>query len=134
EVDTPGPVVAGLLEGFDAKQPKAVAATVTAIRDIVHAFGIGSLGLKPLLKALAKPFAHRDNSVRAEAQQLAVELYRWVGQAIVPSLQDLPPVLLKELEAQFAATAGDPRPKQTRLLRSQQQQEEEWRGRRAERR
>ncbi|KAJ1736301.1 hypothetical protein LPJ61_000085 [Coemansia biformis] len=128
EVDTPGPVVAGVLEGFDAKQPKAVAAAVTAIRDIVHAFGIGSVGLKPLLKALAKPFAHRDNSVRAEAQQLAVELYRWVGQAIVPSLHDLPPVLLKDLESQFAAVAGDPPPKQTRLLRSQQLQQQQQQG------
>ncbi|KAJ2784578.1 hypothetical protein H4R18_001043 [Coemansia javaensis] len=124
EVDTPAPVVAGVIEGFDAKQPKAVAAAVAAVREIVRAFGAKSAGLKPLLKALGTPFGHRDNAVRAEAQLLAVELYRWVGPAILPSLQDLPPVLLKELEAQFAAVAGDPPPQQARLLRSQQDQPE----------
>ncbi|KAJ2714647.1 hypothetical protein H4R23_005740, partial [Coemansia sp. Cherry 401B] len=124
EADTPAPVVAGVVEGFDAKQPKAVAAAVAAVRELVHAFGVKFIALKPLLKALAKPFAHRDNGVRAEAQQLAVELFRWMGPAIMPSLQDLPPVLLKELEAQFAAVAKEPPPKQQRLLRSQQEADE----------
>ncbi|KAJ2507476.1 hypothetical protein IWW47_001088, partial [Coemansia sp. RSA 2052] len=124
EVDTPGPVVTGVIEGFDAKQPKAVAAAVTAVREIVRAFGIKFVNLKALLKALAKPFAHKDNAVRAETQQLAVELYRWMRQAILPSLQDLTPVLLKDLESQFAAVASEPLPKQARLLRSQQEVEE----------
>ncbi|KAJ2143939.1 hypothetical protein GGH15_000794 [Coemansia sp. RSA 562] len=124
EVDTPGPVVTGVIEGFDAKQPKAVAAAVTAVKEIVHAFGIKFIGLKPLLKSLAKPFAHKDNAVRTEAQHLTVELYRWMGPAIMPSLQDLPPVLLKELETQFSGVAKDPPPKQERLLRSQQEADE----------
>ncbi|KAJ2084393.1 hypothetical protein H4R24_000023 [Coemansia sp. RSA 988] len=120
EADTPAPVITGVIEGFDAKQPKAVAAAVAAVKDIVHAFGVKFINLKGLLKALSKPFSHRDNGVRTEAQHLTVELYRWMGQAILPSLQDLSPVLLKELEAQFAAVANDPPPKQERLLRSQQ--------------
>ncbi|KAJ2801685.1 hypothetical protein H4R20_003580, partial [Coemansia guatemalensis] len=124
EADTPAPVVTGVIEGFDAKQPKAVAAAVSAIKDIVHAFGVKFINLKGLLKALSKPFSHRDNGVRTEAQHLTVELYRWMGQAILPSLQDLPPVLLKELETQFAAVANDPPPKQERLLRSQQEADE----------
>ncbi|KAJ2850441.1 hypothetical protein IWW36_001879 [Coemansia brasiliensis] len=124
EVDTPGPVVQGVLEGFEAKQPKAVVASLSTVRDIVQAFGIKFINLKQLLKALSKPFAHRDNGVRTEAQHVAVELYRWMGQAIMPSLQDLPPVLLKELESQFAQVAQQPPPKQERLLRSQQQQEQ----------
>ncbi|KAJ1951787.1 hypothetical protein GGI12_006402, partial [Dipsacomyces acuminosporus] len=124
EVDTPGPVIAGLMEGFDAKQPKSVAASVSAIKDVVHAYGIKHINLKLLLKALVKPFGHKDNNVRNETQLLAVELYRWLGQALLPSLQDLQPVLLKELETQFAKVASDPRPKQTRLLRSQQEAEE----------
>ncbi|KAJ2163191.1 hypothetical protein GGF46_000121 [Coemansia sp. RSA 552] len=124
EADTPAPVVTGLIEGFDAKQPKAITAAVAAVRDVVHAFGIKFINLKPLLKALSKPFAHRDNGVRSEAQHLTVELYRWMGQAILPSLQDLPPVLLKDLETQFEAAAKEPRPKQERLLRSQQEADE----------
>ncbi|KAJ2737013.1 hypothetical protein IW152_000276 [Coemansia sp. BCRC 34962] len=124
EVDNPGPVVAGVIEGFDAKQPKAVAAAVTAVREIVRAFGVKLINPKVLLKALSKPFAHKDNAVRAETQHLAVELYRWMRQAILPSLQDLPPVLLKDLESQFAAVASEPLPRQARLLRSQQEAEE----------
>ncbi|KAJ2649380.1 hypothetical protein IWW40_003227 [Coemansia sp. RSA 1250] len=125
EVDTPGPVVQGVLEGFEAKQPKAVVASLSAVRDIVRAFGIKFINLKQLLKALSKPFAHRDNNVRTEAQHVAVELYRWMRQAIMPSLQDLPPVLLKELEAQFAQVDQQPPPTQERLLRSQQQQQDQ---------
>ncbi|KAJ1950813.1 hypothetical protein FBU59_000506, partial [Linderina macrospora] len=124
EADTPGPVVEGVLEGFDAKMPKAVVAAVSAVRELVGAFGVKFINLKSVVKALSKPFGHRDNSVRSEAQALAVELYRWIGKALVPSLQDLQPVLLKELEAQFEKIAGEPKPKQTRLLRSQQEVEE----------
>ncbi|ORX65235.1 ARM repeat-containing protein [Linderina pennispora] len=96
EADTPGPVIEGVVEGFDAKTPKAIAAAVAWIKAFV----------------------------RSEAQALAVELYRWIGQALVPSLQDLQPVLLKELETQFAKVAGEPRPTQKRLLRSQREVDE----------
>ncbi|KAJ2551363.1 hypothetical protein EV175_003719, partial [Coemansia sp. RSA 1933] len=124
EVDTPGPVVTGIIEGFEAKQPKAAAAAVAAATQVVHAYGVKFINVKQLLKALAKPFAHKDKSVRAETQLLAVELFRWMGQAIMPFLQDLAPVLLKDLEAQFAKAANDPPPKQERMLRSQQEIEE----------
>ncbi|KAJ1668417.1 hypothetical protein EV178_000448 [Coemansia sp. RSA 1646] len=119
EVDTPGPVVTGVIDGFDAKQPKAAAAAVAAARQIVHVYGVKFINIKQLLKALAKPFAHKDKSVRAETQLLAVELFRWMGQAIMPFLQDLSPVLLKDLEAQFEKAANDPPPRQERMLRSQ---------------
>ncbi|KAJ1952778.1 hypothetical protein EC988_003367, partial [Linderina pennispora] len=124
EADTPDPVIEGVVEGFDAKTPKAIAAAVSAARELVSAFGIKFISLKSVIKALSKPFGHRDNSVRSEAQALAVELYRWIGQALVPSLQDLQPVLLKELETQFAKVAGEPRPTQKRLLRSQREVDE----------
>ncbi|KAJ2611715.1 hypothetical protein EV177_003350 [Coemansia sp. RSA 1804] len=124
EVDTPSPVVTGIIDGFDAKQPKSVAASVAAARQIVHAYGVKFINSKLLLKALAKPFTHKDKTVRAETQLLAVELFRWMGQAIMPFLQDLSPVLLKELEAQFSKAANDPPPKQERMLRSQQEASE----------
>ncbi|KAI9501842.1 armadillo-type protein [Coemansia spiralis] len=124
EVDTPGPVVTEVIEGFDAKQPKAIAAAVAAVREIVHAYGVKFINIKALLKALGKPFAHKDSAVRKEAQDLTIELFRWMGHAIMPFLQDLSPVLLKELESKFAPVANGAPPKQARLLRSQQEVDE----------
>ncbi|KAJ1724201.1 hypothetical protein LPJ61_005762 [Coemansia biformis] len=118
-VDTPAPVVVGVAAGFGARVPRAAAAAVSAARAIVRAYGTEHIDATALLAALQGPFAHKSNDLRTEARLLAVELFRWVGPDVATSLQYLPPILRKELEAQFAAAAADPPPKQERLLRSQ---------------
>jgi cytoskeleton-associated protein 5 len=121
EIDVPDPVVEALLGGLGHKLPKLVAMCVTSLRELVQAYGIRTFNVKPLLKSLPKIFAHTDKNVRAEATQLTLELYRWLGEALVPHLQELKPVQLKELTEQFEKLPKE-RPTQTRLLRSQQNQ------------
>lgn len=104
--------------------------------------------LKPVVKVLTKQFESREKAVRDEAKLLAVEIYRWIRDALRPSLQNInsvqvahsggvpsPPPShvnlhlhtltstlvsqLKELEEEWVKLPQTP-PKQTRFLRSQQ--------------
>ncbi|KAH9946191.1 ARM repeat-containing protein [Epithele typhae] len=96
-------VVENLLPGLAAKQPKAVAGCVTALKEIVRVFGTSVAPPPPLLKALPKIFAHSDKNVRAEGTQLAISLYQYIGPAIDNFLNDLKPVQVKELKEAFEA-------------------------------
>lgn len=105
--------------------------------------------LKPVVKVLPKQFESREKAVRDEAKMLAVEIYKWIRDALKPSLQHINSVLvghaylwkhmfaertstsasnktiivpslqLKELEEEWVKLPTSP-PKQSRFLRSQQ--------------
>ena len=91
------------MTAFKHKTPKNVAAAINLIREAVRLFGIKVVSPKPIVKELAKLFDHKDQNVRAEALALTVELYRWVGTALMASLSDLKPlqVLLIWVETLF---------------------------------
>lgn len=121
ELDTAGPVVEDVLPGLSNKVPKNVAATINALTQIVHNYGTKVVDPKPVLKCLPKAFGAADKNVRAEATNLAVELYRWLREAMKPMFwDDLKPTQQNDLEAQFEKIKSEPPPKQERLLRSQQ--------------
>ena len=110
-----------LLQGLSNKQPKIVAATLSALTALYHAYGVKIIEPKPPLKALPKVFGHADKTVRAEASNLAVELYRWLREAMKTTFwNDLKPVQQQDLEKLFEVVKSEPAPKQDRLLRSQQ--------------
>ena len=110
-----------LLQGLSNKQPKIVAATLGALAALYHAYGVKIIEPKPPLKALPKVFGHADKNVRAEASNLAVELYRWLREAMKTTFwNDLKPVQQQDLEKLFDGVKSEPAPKQDRLLRSQQ--------------
>ncbi|KAL6852123.1 ARM repeat-containing protein [Trichoderma novae-zelandiae] len=125
ELDTAAPVVEEVLPGLGNKVPKNVAATLNALTQIVHNYGCKIVDPKPILKALPKAFGAADKNVRAEATGLAVELYRWLREAMKPMFWgDLKPTQQTDLEAQFEKVKAEGTPKQERLLRSQQAQAE----------
>uniref|UniRef100_A0A669BK46 Cytoskeleton associated protein 5 n=1 Tax=Oreochromis niloticus TaxID=8128 RepID=A0A669BK46_ORENI len=82
-------------------------------------FGSKIVTLKPVVKVLPKQFESREKAVRDEAKLLAVEIYKWIRDALRPSLQNINSVQLKELEEEWVKLPSSP-PKQTRFLRSQQ--------------
>lgn len=111
-----------LLQGLSNKQPKVVAATLGAITALHHAYGVKIVEPKQSLKALPKVFGHADKNVRAEASNLAVELYRWLREAMKPLFwNELKPVQQQELDKSFEAVKSELTQKQGRLLRSQQE-------------
>lgn len=121
ELDKPDPIIEELLPILSHKQPKIIAATLGALTQIYHAYGCKTVEPKPVLKVLPKMYGHADKNVRAEAQGLTVELYRWLKDAMKPLFwNDLKPVQQQDLEKLFEKVKDDPSPKQERLLRSQQ--------------
>ena len=120
ELDAGEPVIEDLIPGLSNKLPKLVAATAMTIKKIYQVFGAKAVKAKPAVQVLPKLFTHADKNVRAEAIELAIILYKWLGDAVKPMLlADLKPVQVKELETAFEGiTAGEV--KQERQLRSQQ--------------
>ncbi|RVE72144.1 hypothetical protein OJAV_G00059000 [Oryzias javanicus] len=108
-----------LLKGLDNKNPKIVVACIETLRKALSEFGSKIVTLKPVVKILAKQFESREKAVRDEAKLLAVEIYRWIRDALRPSLQNINSVQLKELEEEWVKLPSAP-PKQSRFLRSQQ--------------
>ncbi len=121
ELDKSEPVIEELLPALSHKQPKVIAATLNAITAIYHNFGVKIVEPKPVLKALPKVFGHADKNVRAEAQNLTVELYRWLKEAMKPVFWgELKPLQQQDLEKLFEKVKEEPAPKQERLTRAQQ--------------
>ncbi|CAG0924320.1 unnamed protein product, partial [Notodromas monacha] len=120
EIERQEPVLEELIKGFDQKNPKAVLGCIHACTCIVKEFGPKVLSLKPLLKQIPKILDHRDGSVREEGKALCIELYRWIGVALKPQMQDLKPIQVTELEGWFEKVSGD-RPQRARYLRSEQE-------------
>nr|XP_036588184.1 spindle pole body [Colletotrichum truncatum]KAF6799325.1 spindle pole body [Colletotrichum truncatum] len=121
ELDVAAPVIEEILPALSNKQPKVVAAAITALTSIYHNYGCKTVDPKPVLKVLPKAFGHADKNVRAAATNLAVEFYRWLREAMKPMFWgDLKPTQQTDLEAQFEKIKSEPAPKQERFLRSQQ--------------
>lgn len=121
ELDKADPVLEDLLPTLSHKVPKVIAATLAALTIVYHNFGCKIVDPKPTLKALPKVFSHADKNVRAEAQNLTVELYRWLREAIKPLFwADLKPVQQQDLEKLFENVKQEPAPKQERYTRVQQ--------------
>lgn len=121
ENDKPDPVIEEMLPMLSHKQPKVIAATLEALTQIYHAYGCKTIDPKPVLKALTKMYGHADKNVRARAQELTVEFYRWLKEAMKPMFwNDLKPVQQTDLDKLFEKVKDEPPPKQERLLRSQQ--------------
>lgn len=97
-----------------------MAATLGALTSIFHNYGCKTADPKTVLKILPKVFSHADKNVRAEATNLAIELYRWLKEAMKPMFWgELKPTQQTEMEAQFEKIKSEPAPKQERFLRSQ---------------
>jgi cytoskeleton-associated protein 5 len=90
---------------------------------------VQSIGnIKPLLKVLSKIFAHSDKTVRAEGTSLVLVLFAYLGPALLPSLGDLKPVQMAELQKSFnsmdAEGKGAGSGKPTRWTRKVQRERE----------
>lgn len=119
EIERGEPVQEELLKGLDNKNPKIIVACAETLRKALSEFGSKTVALKPIIKVLPKLFESREKAVRDEAKLFAVEIYRWIRDALRPPLQNINSVQLKELEEEWVKlpqTAA----KQSRFLRSQQ--------------
>ncbi|XP_062513637.1 cytoskeleton-associated protein 5-like isoform X2 [Corticium candelabrum] len=118
EIEQAAVTVEELLKGVENKQPKIVAGCLETVTHAINEFGVAVINIKPVIKALPNLFNHSDKTVREQAKLCAVELFRWIRDAVKPALQGLKPVQLKELEGLWEAVTEPASP--TRLTRSQQ--------------
>lgn len=86
-----------LLKGLTNKQPKIVTACLEVMASAVREFGSKVITLKPIVKSVPKVLEHSDKNVRDKGKQLAIDLYRWIGAAIKPSLQNIKPVQVRKI-------------------------------------
>ncbi|XP_007497455.1 cytoskeleton-associated protein 5 [Monodelphis domestica] len=111
-----------LLKGLDSKNPKITVACIETLRKALSEFGSKIILLKPIIKVLPKLFESREKAIRDEAKLIAVEIYRWIRDALKAPLQNINSVQLKELEEEWVKLpTGAPKP--SRFLRSQQELE-----------
>ncbi|CAN6643496.1 protein Stu2p [Trichomonascus vanleenenianus] len=121
ELDTPEPVVEEIVPFLGHKLPKLIVASAQALTEILVAFGAKTVSPKPVVKSIPKLFGHADKNVRAEANKMTVELYKWLGDAFAQAiLPDLKPVQQKELQEAFDQVKGEA-PHQQRYLKSQRE-------------
>ncbi|CAF4840338.1 unnamed protein product [Pieris macdunnoughi] len=107
-----------LIKGMEQKNPKVVAACVSALNSALKQFGNKVIAIKPMVKKIPVLLADRDKGVRDEMKALVVEMHRWIGPAIEPHIASLQAVVQQELKEAFSGTGGGAQP--TRYLRSQQ--------------
>ncbi|XP_071830339.1 cytoskeleton-associated protein 5-like isoform X2 [Apostichopus japonicus] len=119
ELEKQEQVMEEVMNGLSNKQPKVVAACTLVMKEAVRDFGSKIISMKPIVKSIPKLLEHSDKTVREETKQLAIEVYRWIGAAIKPSLSNIKPVQLKELEDEFEKLPKKAA-KQARFLKSQQ--------------
>ncbi|KAF2754933.1 ARM repeat-containing protein [Pseudovirgaria hyperparasitica] len=121
ELDKADPIIEELLALLSHKQPKVIAATLGALTAAYHAYGCKTIDPKQTLKVLPKVYGHADKNVRAAAQELTVEFYRWLKDSMKPLFwNDLKPVQQQDLDKLFEKVKDEPTPRQERLLRTQQ--------------
>lgn len=63
---------------------------------ICSEFGSKIITLKPVVKLLPKLFESREKAVRDEAKLLAVEIYKWIRDALRAPLQNINSVQVSE--------------------------------------
>ncbi|CAB3232167.1 unnamed protein product [Arctia plantaginis] len=106
-----------LLKGMEQKNPKVVAACVSALNTSLKQFGNKVIAIKPMVKKIPVLLADRDKAVRDEMKALVIEMHRWIGAAIEPHIASLQAVVQQELRESFGGSGGA---QPTRYLRSQQ--------------
>lgn len=122
EIEKHDAVIEELVKGFDQKNPKIVSACISTILLALREFGAKVINLKPLVKKIPVLLSDRDKTVRDEAKQLTIEIFRWIGPVFKTQIQSVPQVMLNELEAEFEKVKSE-KATPARFLRSQQEKQ-----------
>jgi hypothetical protein len=92
-----------LIKGLENKNPKTLQTCLDILKRSIIEFDSKKIPVKPILNHFSKLFDDRDKMVRDKAKQLAVEMYRWVGNILISQLKELnKPTLFQELVEEFA--------------------------------
>jgi cytoskeleton-associated protein 5 len=96
------PFVNGLLSSLNNKNVKVQAAGASSVAAVMLNFGVQYLPIKPFLAPMEKLAGSTNPQVRAEVMNFFKEAYRWIRDAINPTVEKLKPAQAKELQTAFA--------------------------------
>lgn len=99
-----------------------MSACVSTVLLALREFGVKVINVKPLIKKIPILLSDRDKTVRDEAKQLTIEIFRWIGPVFKTQIQSVPQVMLTELETEFEKVKND-KAVPIRYLRSQQEKQ-----------
>ncbi|KRY40528.1 Cytoskeleton-associated protein 5, partial [Trichinella spiralis] len=120
ELEKQEAVLNALVEGTQNKNPKVISGSLATATVALQLFGAKVITVKSILKVALPLLEHRDKDVRENSKIFIVECFKWCGSAFKSQLESVKPILLHELEAEFAKF-GSEVPLPTRYLRSQVQ-------------
>ncbi|KRZ48785.1 Cytoskeleton-associated protein 5 [Trichinella nativa] len=120
ELEKQEAVLNALVEGTQNKNPKVISGSLATAAVALQLFGAKVVTVKSILKVALPLLEHRDKDVRENSKIFIVECFKWCGSAFKSQLESVKPILLHELEAEFAKF-GSEVPLPTRYLRSQVQ-------------
>ena len=84
------------MAALEDKVPKTVVNVISTLREAIRLFGCPTpINPKSIIKVLPKVLDHKNDQVRGEAKTLAVELYRWIGSSLLPSLSGVKDVTVR---------------------------------------
>jgi len=118
EMDEPQYYIDKLLETAKTAKPKNNSYALIALTAVVNSYGVPTCQPKSIIQALPSLFASSDPLVRNETSSLALAIYTWIGESLMPFLKDIKPVQLKDFTSEIQKLPND-RPTQTRFLHSQ---------------
>ena len=110
-----------LIANFENKSPKIAVNCILYATEALKQFGPKIIKIAPIIKLLPILLEHKDKNVRDETRLLAIEIYRWIKDAMKPQISNLKPVILNELEEQFSKIK-DERASPIRFIKSEQAQ------------
>lgn len=111
-------VLDALAAGSANRLAKVARPSLVCMQKALAAFGASALSVSVIAQALPPIFSNaKDRKVRQEAVKTAVELYRWMGDALMPLLDEVRESQKKELEAEFEKLSKAAAPTATRTLR-----------------
>ncbi|XP_065835694.1 cytoskeleton-associated protein 5-like isoform X2 [Oscarella lobularis] len=119
EIEKGDAVIEVLLAGLKNKQPKIVIGCLETITQAISEFGVKVFNIRPVLKVLENQFQHSDKGVREQSKLLTVEIFSYIRDKVLPSIQKIKPVQLKELEDTWQSLPSDA-PSPSRFTRSEQ--------------
>jgi hypothetical protein len=108
-----------LLKGAANKSPKVASGCLMLLKEGIRQFGVKVFKIGQIIKLLPVWLEHKDKTIREEARQLSIEIYRWIKDAMKPQIANLKPVILSELDEEFNKIK-DERAAPLRYLRSEQ--------------
>lgn len=120
EVDEPQSttLLTALAAGSGNRLAKIAAPSLVCMQKALSAFGTSALAVSIVAQALPPIFqSAKDRKVRTEAVKTSVELFRWMGAALMPLLDEVRDSQKIELEKEFEKVDADETPSPTQTLR-----------------